>query len=294
MRIIFSSRSHNLVSEYMRNSCFDCINSSSIVSTQPGDILVAIDRFRLIDLVRNFDRTVFFSLEYSLARRFSWNTFLYSFFFDFVFEWESSVSPGSVSFLPCFPPRVGLTHEASEVFEVKPLDFFISNSFLADKSCDLSVIVSSKSLFPWQKLRLRLISDLCSHFTVSRYGREYNPISDKSDSLIKYRYHIACENSPLGPSEKLWDPLLCSCVVFYAGDLRLVHPFLRKAIIPIPVNSSPRAISIIQAELSSSRVLLSLDQEYWQRAKSIIIQHYSLNSFLSRYLTMQSSISSSV
>ena len=143
-------------------------------------------------------------------------------------------------FLPCFPPRVGLTHESSHVIEVKSLDYFIENTFLRDKNRDLSVIVSSKSVLPWQRLRLKLISDICSTLSVSRYGREFNPISDKSDGLLNYRYHIACENSPLGPSEKLWDPLLCSCVVFYAGDLRLVHPFLRKAIIPIPVNSSSK------------------------------------------------------
>ena len=130
-----------------------------------------------------------------------------------MFEWESSIAPTSLSFLPCFPPRVGLTHEATDVLEVKPLDFFISNSFLDEKCRDLSVIVSSKAMFPWQKLRLQLITELCSHFHVSRYGREFNPVSDKSDGLIKYRYHIACENSPLGPSEKLWDPF-CVLVLF--------------------------------------------------------------------------------
>ena len=286
MRLIFSSADRNILIEYMRTSHFDCLISSDSPSPLPGDILIAIDRFRIIDLFRNFHRKIFFNLEYSLACRFRWTTFFYYFLFDFVFEWETKVSPRSFSFLPFFPPRVGLTHEAGEVLEVKSLDYFVSNSFLPEKCREISVIVSSKTLFPWQKFRLQLISEICSHFPVSRYGRDFNPISDKSDGLIHYRYHIACENSPLGPSEKLWDPLLCSCVVFYAGDLRLVHPFLRKAIIPIPVNSTPRAISIIQAELISSSVISKLDRAYWKKAKLLILKHYGMHSFLSRYLTI--------
>ena len=288
MRLIFSSRDRSILTEYMRNSRFNLLLSSLSFKPQPGDILVAIDRFRISDFFKKYHRKIIFTLEYSLARRFRWSSLLYSFLFDICFEWEPSASPRSISFLPCFPPRVGLTHESSHVIEVKSLDYFIENTFLRDKNRDLSVIVSSKSVLPWQRLRLKLISDICSTLSVSRYGREFNPISDKSDGLLNYRYHIACENSPLGPSEKLWDPLLCSCVVFYAGDLRLVHPFLRKAIIPIPVNSSSRAISIIQAELSSSRILSELDHDYWHRAKIILMNHYSFQALLTRYLSFTS------
>ena len=52
MRLIFSSRDRSILTEYMRNSRFNLLLSSLSFKPQPGDILVAIDRFRISDFFK--------------------------------------------------------------------------------------------------------------------------------------------------------------------------------------------------------------------------------------------------
>ena len=283
MKYFIASRNSNSFVEFLRSQKL----SSSFLVDSPEDprscVLISIDSVNLFELFRPYRRKIYFSLEFSKARKFYWLICLYRFVFDCLFEWELNACGASRSFLPFFPSRVGLLHEVSGIVStVNPLDFYSTQDFLSLKTRDLSVVVSNKSFLPWQFLRLELIDRLSRTISFDRFGRGFFPIDDKADALLNYRYHLACENCDAGPSEKLWDPLLCSCVVFYAGNISLVHPFLRRAIIPIPLKSSVLTARIISSELTTRRRFKSLDQQYWLSAKALINRLYSFDSFVER------------
>ena len=125
-------------------------------------------------------------------------------------------------------------------------------------------------------MRLKMIYQLNDEIDeLEIYGRGFKTISDKSQALIRYKYNIAIENSSSGPSEKLWDPLLCNCIVFYGGNLDLVYPLLRKAIIQIPIFDKYKAKKIISSELKTSRIINSITKEDWLEIKSSIKRLYS-------------------
>lgn len=70
------------------------------------------------------------------------------------------------------------------------------------------------------------------------FGRGIRAISDKSESLDRYRYHIAIENF-IGPhhwTEKLADTFLGGCLPFYAGCTNLSDYFPEQSYIPIDIN----------------------------------------------------------
>jgi hypothetical protein len=118
-----------------------------------------------------------------------------------------------------------------------------------DKYKILSTITSSKSFLPGHKKRLDLVYSVKEFFgeQMDLFGHGINPISDKRDGLIPYKYHLAVENSlyPHYWTEKLSDPLLARCVVFYSGALEIDKYFSNKSVIPIDINDIDRTIKII-------------------------------------------------
>ena len=261
-------------SDFMIKSSLDNISIEEIKKT----ILIAIDTPLIKDLFLPFRKKILYRLEYKEARskKDLFYSYLYSLFFDIVFEWDSNFFKNSMSFLPFFPPRVGLLHETNEVKEVKSIDYFLTNDFTSKKIQSISSVVSNKGYLEWHKLRLKMIFELKTLIPdLKIFGRGFNQIPDKSDALIDFKYHIAAENSSSGPSEKLWDPLLCQCVVFYAGSLDLVHPILRNAIIAIDIYDFKSSLRIINDELKSSIIYNKISSSDWKIIKETIIKHYN-------------------
>ena len=250
-------------------------------------ILIAIDTPNMSDLFLPFKKKILYRLEYKEARskKNLFFSYLYSLFFDVIFEWDSNFFYNSKSFLPFFPPRVGLIHETNKIKEVKNIDFFLTNDFHSRKIKSISSVVSNKAYLEWHKLRLKMIFELKSFIPeIKIFGRGFNQIPDKSDALINFKYHICAENSPFGPSEKLWDPLLCQCIVFYAGSLDLVHPILRNAIIPIDIYDVESSLRTINEELKSSFIYNKLSISDWKFIKETIVKYYSLENIIENQL----------
>ena len=241
-------------------------------------VLVAIDKPRHSDLLLPFKRKLLYRLEYDVARSIynKYDIYLYYFLFDYIYEWDSNYLLNSRSFLPFFPSRIGILHENINVRESYNLTYFLEKDFNKEKSFLISTVVSNKSVLDWHRKRLNLIFKLKSSLPqISLYGRGFNSIEDKSDALINYKYHICSENSPAGPSEKLWDPLLCQCIVFYAGSLDLVHPNLRCAIIQIKLDDLNFSLDIINKELNTQQRLNSIKYTDWIKIKHTIINYYT-------------------
>lgn len=97
----------------------------------------------------------------------------------------------------------------------------------------LSVIVSTKARTPLQVARLRLVEYLSQHLaSLEVFGVGHSPVDDKATVLSEHRYHLAVENSEHRGywTEKLTDPLLMGCAVFYGGHPSVAETFPHKGI----------------------------------------------------------------
>ena len=285
-----STNNTNLFEEFLRYKRY-FINRDQLLKLTKNQIktviMVAIDEPKIEDLFLPFKKKILYLLEYKEARRtlkliF---TYLYAGFFDLIFEWDTNLIKNSKSFLPFFPPRVGLIHESYKVKEVKKINYFYNRNFYKNKTHLISSVVSNKNRLKWHKLRLDLIFSLKSKIPeIDIFGRGFNVIPDKANSLIKYKYHIASENSYSGPSEKLWDPLLCNCIVFYAGNLNLIHPIIRSAIIPIDIYNFESCYKKIKHELQTSKIFNSLSISDWKNIKITIKNYYSFEEIVKKQI----------
>lgn len=275
MKYFLSTNNCNLNKELIRFNKSKFIKKEELKNYNPAEIiLISIDKPRFKDLLIPFNKKILFRLEYLPVRKFPFDIFFYYLFFDFIFEWDSSFINSSFSFLPFFPPRIGMIHENEIIDEKVNLDYFFLTQF--KKSNLISTVISDKKLLLWQKERIELIEFLVKDINqIERYGRGFKKVLDKSEVLIPFKYHIAIENCENGPSEKLWDPLLCNCIVFYGGNIDLVYPIIRKAIIQIPIFDKYKSKEIISNELITSRVFNSITKQDWIEIKSSIKRLYT-------------------
>jgi len=266
----------------LRDTAFVFVNKCS--KFMP-DLTIVIDYIPVFYLLRAKTIAIRLSLEYNEARRLCFLDFFYSLLYKSSYEWQKSLSLRSRSCLPTFPVRIGLTHETTVIDEEIPISWFTDTNLSVHKQRPISTVVSNKAYLPLHRNRLRMIQYIKKRIDVlDVYGRGICVIKDKSEALVPYKYHIACENSMSGPSEKLWDALLSECVVFYLGSLHLVHPYLRRAIIPLPIDCPELAFSIVSNELISFAKYQDLDYSYWRTAKSLIIRLYSFEKLLARII----------
>lgn len=102
----------------------------------------------------------------------------------------------------------------------------------------MSFIVSTRARTPFQVARLRLGDYLLEHLDLLEvFGVGHQPVDDKA-TVLSQHYNLAVENSAHRGywTEKLADPILMGCFVFYGGHssvlevfsgegLRLIDPF---------------------------------------------------------------------
>lgn len=83
------------------------------------------------------------------------------------------------------------------------------------------------------------------------FGRGINPVNEKSEAMVDYRYHIAIENHyETGHwTEKLSDCFLAHCLPFYFGDPNYAKVFPKNAVIPIDIYNLDAAERIIRAAI---------------------------------------------
>jgi hypothetical protein len=113
---------------------------------------------------------------------------------------------------------------------------------------------------------LALKEELGSVFDV--FGYPHNPILDKRDALIGYKFHLAIENAvyPHYWTEKLADPILGRCKVFYHGAGEIHNYFPKDAVVSINIHKPQEAIRIITKHLSQAEQIndraIEVSREY--------------------------------
>ena len=131
------------------------------------------------------------------------------------------------------------------------------------KSKLISVIVSDKAVTPGHAYRRAFVARLQAHFgaRIDVFGRGINPLTDKADGILPYRYHVALENSAFPDywTEKLADAFLGFAHPFYWGCPNLERYFPGQASTAINIHDPAQAIATIEAAIAARRFEQSRD-----------------------------------
>lgn len=156
---------------------------------------------------------------------------------------------------------------------------------LEDKTELLSTIVSSKNFLPGHQKRLLFTSKLMEETDLGMhvYGYGFNEIPDKRDALIPYKYHLAIENSiyPHYWTEKLSDPILGKCIVFYHGATKINEYFSKETVIPININEIENSIQIIKNTIKENKI----NNELLNKNKTKLINKYNFPTFCEKLIS---------
>lgn len=157
-------------------------------------------------------------------------------------------------------------------------DLFISME-IPEKKNRISVITSTNKHFPGHRKRLKFIEKLRNH-PISKhidfFGGYHNPIEDKLDGLLSYKYHIALENSAINNywTEKFADPLLAYTLPIYYGCKNISDYFPADSYIPIDIDNFDEAVYLMLKALD--RDVYSERLEGIKSARSKILNEYNI------------------
>lgn len=173
-------------------------------------------------------------------------------------------------------------HQISSVIEH---DYDSFSSMPIPKKMDrISIITSGNKLLPGHYKRLRFIEKLKRH-PISRnvdfFGGYTNPIEDKLEGLLHYKYHIALENSSIDDywTEKFADPLLAYSMPIYYGCTNISTYFSEGGYINIDIDDFDQAVNIIQNALEKD--LFSREFDSLLSARSKILNEYNILQLIS-------------
>jgi len=159
-----------------------------------------------------------------------------------------------------------------------------SSMEIPEKRDRISVITSTKNFFPGHRKRLRFIEKLRRH-PVSEYidffGGYHNPLEDKLDGLLDYKYHIALENDTIDNwwTEKFADPLLAYTLPIYYGCTNISDYFPKGSYLPININNFGESVAIIKKALNEDAYSKQLGEI--KASRNMVLNEYNILQLIS-------------
>ncbi|AOY80301.2 glycosyltransferase family 10 [Moorena producens JHB] len=160
-------------------------------------------------------------------------------------------------------------------------DYDFLTSFKApEKTQQLSWITSGLRVLKGHRVRMYFLEQIQGKLDFDLWGRDFNPIDDKWDGLVSYRYSLAIENysNPLYWSEKLADCYLAWCMPIYYGCTRITDYFPAESLIQIDINQPDAAVEKIKEAIASNAWQQNLDAIAY--ARELILKRYQLFPFM--------------
>jgi hypothetical protein len=155
------------------------------------------------------------------------------------------------------------------------------------KSKLLSVVCSNKTHTAGHRRRYEFTRALKTHFgdALDWFGTGTNPIVDKAQALVDYKYHIAVENSafPHYWTEKLADTYLGWALPIYWGCPNLNAYFPADSLAHVDPDDPAGAIQIIEKLIARSAWESSL--EAIREARRRVIEEYNVFPLIVRLLS---------
>jgi hypothetical protein len=177
-----------------------------------------------------------------------------------------------------FSPNVNLDYDAFQAMD-PPFQ----------KLDRVSIITSTKDAWPGHRKRLAFIERLKHSVLADRidfYGGGYNPVADKLDAILPYKYHIALENSILDNywTEKIGDAYLGYALPIYHGCRNISKYFPADSLVALDI-SSDQAIAHIKAALDCDFYSQHLEQVKQARLK--VLNDHNLFALMASIATVK-------
>lgn len=150
---------------------------------------------------------------------------------------------------------------------------------LPEKVKNISIITSAHKNIPGHILRLELVERLRQEFQdeIDFYGKGVNPVRDKAEALLPYRFHICLENSAIPHywTEKFADPILGYSIPIYAGCPNIKEYFPEDFYYTIDLNKPDDAVRLIRSILSDPRKYYEEKIEKLLHARMMLLNTYN-------------------
>ena len=186
-----------------------------------------------------------FSQE-SPIEQYRWHTTSFP-HFDRVFTfWDASLSTAIVHDQTALPWHVGRSYR-----QLKELSIADATRSKRDA---VSWVTSNASHKEGHKVRMRFKDFLGEQgFAFDLFGRGFDPVDDKFDALLPYKYSIAIENYACADywTEKLADCFLSWTVPIYAGATNILSYFPADSMILVDPTDEAAALRTIRAAIDN-------------------------------------------
>ncbi len=172
------------------------------------------------------------------------------------------------------------------VWHIKKNYDFLKNFAPPKKNQILSTITSNACYEEGHKKRFGFVNRLKGHFKdeLVWFGRGENPIDDKWDALVDFKYSIAIENSSHWGyfTEKILDCYLSYTMPIYFGCPNIHEYFDPDSMILIDPDDFKKSISIIESAINSD--LYSKKFESLVRMREKILDELAFFPFITNWL----------
>jgi len=166
----------------------------------------------------------------------------------------------------------------------------LSGLAIPEKQDRISIITSDNDAMPGHRKRINFIEHLKASRIAEKidvFGGGHNPIPDKIDAILPYKYHIALENSRIESywTEKIGDSFLGYAMPFYHGCPNIKDFFPQDSFVEINIEDPPTSIKKISD---------ALEKDYYSRsfshidaARELIMNKYNIFNSMSEFASEQ-------
>jgi hypothetical protein len=155
---------------------------------------------------------------------------------------------------------------------------FLANLDRPTKENRVGVVCSSSAKTPGQRQRLKFLDTLKKRLgdRVVHFGRGFNPLENKLDGILPYRFQLVLENSG---SDHYWTEKLAGAYLgwglpIYAGCFNLGEYFSQDAFLRVHLDQPDKAATMIEAWLSTSETEFEI--EAVRVARASVMNDYNM------------------
>lgn len=148
------------------------------------------------------------------------------------------------------------------------------------KTKNISTITSSQAVLPGHLKRSDLLKKIQKIFgdQIDYFGRGHNPVIDKAEAILPYRFHICLENSFIDDywTEKFADPLLGYSIPIYCGCTNMNKYFSSECYYSLDLNDTVGSLDLIKEILSNPEVYYNKKIEALKEARQLLLDKYNI------------------
>ncbi|WP_321438069.1 glycosyltransferase family 10 domain-containing protein [uncultured Bacteroides sp.] len=166
---------------------------------------------------------------------------------------------------------------------------------IGPKTKNISVITSSKTMMPGHNKRIKFLEELKNNFPgqIDFYGKGINPVNDKADAILPYRFHLCIENSEIPNywTEKLADPILGLSIPIYIGCTNISDYFPTNSFYHFSLERKNEIFDLIEKILYEPEQYYSSKIELLKQDRTLILDKYNIFPVIENLIASEISIS---